>query len=427
METKNFLYCFVLGTNHSLCKAEILNLLDFTKIPFEVIESSRETLIIQAPLEIEKIFSINDFGSTAKLVKIFNYFPELHFWSEFKEKINQKEFKNSISNHPDKSLTFGISLYHSGTKFKKLISFKQSLPKIAQEIKKKLNSLEKESWFLIPKNRFLTSVSADKNLLKKNGIEFVICLGKENVYFGKTLVVQDYQSYSFRDYGRPKRDPHLGMIPPKVAKMMINLARKDKKSTFLDPFCGCGTFLQELILLGYQKIIGSDINQQAIKNTQANLEWLFKNYPSLNKKDFQIKLINCDARQLSSKIPQESIQAIVSEPYLGPPNINLKKISQEIKKIEKLYLEAFLEFKKVLSDDGVIVIIFPVFRVKNQFFYLNILEKIQKLGFKNKGFLTDKIKSNYPSCDLEITERNSIIYYRPGQTVSREILIFSKK
>ena len=70
----------------------------------------------------------------------------------------------------------------------------------------------------------LASVVVTKNLLLEKGAEICIIGGKEKVYTAKTLVVQDFEDYGRRDYQRPVRDEQQGMIPPKVAQIMLNLS-----------------------------------------------------------------------------------------------------------------------------------------------------------------------------------------------------------
>jgi len=67
----------------------------------------------------------------------------------------------------------------------------------------------------------------EQNKLIESGIEFCLIVDKNRVFLGKTLVVQPFKDLSKRDFGRPARDDHSGMIPPKLAQMMINLARSN--------------------------------------------------------------------------------------------------------------------------------------------------------------------------------------------------------
>jgi len=420
MNKKSFSYCFILGINHTLAKVEIINILLANNIKFKIIEASQETLIISSQEKIEGLKLINISGNIAKLAKIFADLPLNGFSPKFLEEIVQEDFGDSV--------LFGVSVYGSGGGAKKLNEIWRLVPRLCPEIKNSLIALGKKVRFLPPKERKLSTVSVDKNLLSKQGLEIVLCVSQEKIYVGKTIAVQDYESYSFRDYSRPRRDMKSGMIPPKLAKTMINLANKDKKQFFLDPFCGMGTILEELVLLGYKNIIGTDIQEKAIVDSRVNLDWLFQNYRSLEKADYHINLKKCDVRNLSKTIFSQKIDAIITEPYLGSPQLkyfNPRQIKNETRKIESLYLDAFREFKKILSKEGVVVIVFPVFRFRNKFFYLEILDEIKRLGFKRKRFLSPTIaESTAKLLQLKITKRGSIVYYRPGQTVSREIFIF---
>ncbi len=325
-------------------------------------------------------------------------------------------------------LIFGLSVYGSGCRFKDLNYSWYIAPTVCRDFRDELKTYGIKTGFLPLKERILSTVSVDKNGLLTDGFEVILAIGKDKVYIGKTLDVQDYESYSFRDYNRPNRDSKSGMIPPKLAKMMINLSGKGKDKTILDPFCGSGTILEELILLGYKKIIGTDISDKAINDSEINIKWLFDNYHEINKNEYDIKIKKTDVTTISGIIENQSIDAIITEPFLGSPkkSYGFNQAIGEIKKLENLYLKAFVEFRKILNKNGRIIIIFPVFKSQGKFLKLDILEKIKRFGFKQKNFLPNKYlnSENLNILNLEMTDRNSIIYYRPDQTVSREIFIF---
>ena len=92
------------------------------------------------------------------------------------------------------------------------------------------------------------------------------------------MAVQPFEEFGARDYARPSRDDLSGMLPPKLAKIMINLAQAKENSLILDTFCGSGTILQEALIMGYLNLIGFDSSPKAIKDSQANLEWLADKY-----------------------------------------------------------------------------------------------------------------------------------------------------
>lgn len=423
-----FNYCFALGNNHSLCKVEIINVLYNREISFSIMESSQETLIIETDKEIENDINIDIFGSTAKFIKIYKTIPLDVFLKNHNSSLIDYDFIDFFVPKNKDKLIFGLSVYGSGCRFKDLNYSWYLAPTICRDFRDELKTYGIKTGFLPLRERIVSTVSIDKNKLLTDGFEMVLAIGQNKVYVGKTLDIQDYESYSFRDYGRPNRDSKSGMIPPKLAKMMINLSGKSKDKTILDPFCGSGTILEELVLLGYKKIIGTDISDKAINDSEINIKWLFDNYREINKSEYNIKIKKSDVTTISRIIEYKFIDAIVTEPFLGTPkkNFSLNQVNHEIKNLENLYLKAFGEFKKILNKSGTIVLISPVFKCQGKFLTLSILEKIKQLGFKQKNFLPDKYSNleNLNILNLEMTNRDSIIYYRPDQTISREIFLF---
>ncbi len=378
--------------------------------------ASEEVLLLE--IEGEVTLDINDFGSTAKIIKIIK---EIDYEQLTKEEIIGRDLEDWVD--PSiKNLTYGISIYNGGGKFKQLNELFYLSFKFSQKIKEELRSWGIKSGCLAIKERALSTVSVNMNLLKKGGREFVFISGQKNVWAGKTLSVQDYESYSKRDYGRPFRDDKSGMTPPKLAKMMVNLANQTQESFVIDPFCGSGTFLGEMLLLGFKKIWGSDISTKAVGDSKKNLDWLMEEF-GIDKDNVDLQVEVEDATEISKKIGNKQVGAIVCEPYLGSSKLrsfNERRIENEIKYIEDLYIKSFVEFKKILKYDGKIVIIFPVINYKGKSFYLNILEKIKEMGFHQNGYCEKQDKLG-----LNLTKRKTIVYYRPKQTVSREIIIFS--
>ena len=211
---------------------------------------------------------------------------------------------------------------------------------------------------------------------------------------------------------------------------MVNLVNRGdvKNKVLLDPFCGVGTILQEAILLGYQNIIGTDINQKAIEAANQNIDWLEYQYKIQN---VECKIFQADIRDLSKEILVKSVDNIVTEPYLGPlrrPNSKLE-IQNLISDLSSLYINAFKEFKKVLKPNGYLVIILPIFlkslrQDKGEspiILSKIILTSIKKMGWQVEMPLPKDIIENQV---VKVTNRGSIIYSRPDQRVLREIFIF---
>lgn len=424
---REFLYFFILGTNHTLCKIDVVNTLTKKGVNFGIIAASEEALLVETQGKLELNSLMLELGSVVKAGRIFNKEPNGDFSEEISEISKSKEFKEFFLTEERESYRFGISVYGAGGSFKSLNKVFYQVPSSLRQIK---SLLEEEGFnvnYLPHKERELSSVAVKENELLTGGFEMVLLSSKEGIYLGRTEVIQDYESYSLRDYGRPARDPKAGMIPPKLAKMMINLAAKEKDDLMLDPFCGSGTVLQEMALLGYKNLVGSDSSEKSVNDAKLNLEWFFEKY-NLKKRDYKIEIFKIDVAKISSRVNFKTVKAIVTEPYLGSPSartFDLGKIKREIKKLQELYLKAFGEFRKILKDDGVIVIIFPVFRFKNEFFSLDVLYELEKMGFGKRDYLFKK-PEGWEHLNLNLTERNSVIFFRPGQTVSREILVFKK-
>ena len=110
---------------------------------------------------------------------------------------------------------------------------------------------------------------AETNKVLEKGGELVVFVRSDTTFdLGRTETVQDFKTYRLRDIGRPRRNAKRGMLPPKLARMMINIASPKHNDTILDPFCGSGTIIHEAFLLGYKNIIGSDISEKAVRDRQ---------------------------------------------------------------------------------------------------------------------------------------------------------------
>ncbi len=77
-------------------------------------------------------------------------------------------------------------------------------------------------------NTNIHSAVFKKEKLAKQGGEFCFLQTPQIGYFGITIAAQDIDDYSRRDTTK-ERDMIVGMLPPKLAQMMINLSRKNSE------------------------------------------------------------------------------------------------------------------------------------------------------------------------------------------------------
>lgn len=393
-------YLFVLGRQPLLSLAEIISFFRREKINTEIILLSNEILLIKTSTPLRADHCLWQLGGTVKIAASRGLTEEKQLPETIVALLKSKHSQKII---------FGLSGYG-------VFSPKEIL-EIGLEIKKRF---QKEGWksrFVSSRQTALSSVIVKTNkLLTDRGAEIILIPEQNKLRLGQTLAVQPFAELSERDYGRPGRDAVSGMLPPKLAKIMINLAEINTNCALLDPFCGSGTILTEAAMMGYLNLFGSDINLRAAADAQKNLEWLKEKNKNLA---FRFQILKSDARHLSSRLPGRSIDAIVTEPWLGPPlrgRETEKQIRGLMKELGRLYLESFREFKKILKAGGKIIMVWPVFQ-ENKF--LPLLEETAKIGFKIKPLLPSKFSQF-------LNARQTLVYARPNQKIKREVLKFVK-
>ncbi|MFA4941171.1 MAG: DNA methyltransferase [Patescibacteria group bacterium] len=391
-------YFFILGNNPALSIAEIsavFSLGDNSKVEF----LGQEVFLLETENNFNPAELIKKLGGVIKIGAISN---ELNF-------DNQKivtESEKLITIDYEGKIKFGVSFYGHN---------KFNLKIVGMEIKKRLREKNISVRWVVSREKVLSSVVVEQNKLISQGAEIVLIQKDNHVLMGKTLAVQPFKELSFRDFGRPARDDFSGMLPPKLAQIMINLSGAKNDDTILDPFCGSGTILTEAMLMGCKNLIGFDISPKAIEDTKKNIEWI-KNKFNIQHSTFNIQIK--DATALSESLKPSSINAIVTEPYLGPQR-GKKNIGEIITELEKLYSNSLAEFKKILKPGGRIIMIWPVFHVSQATH--SIRPNIN--GFKIINPIPENLRQ---SKKISLTERNTIIYGREQQKVWREIIILEK-
>ena len=259
----------------------------------------------------------------------------------------------------------------------------------------------------------ISSVAIIKEALIKKWTEFNIIYSDNTAYFWNTIFVQNIYAYSNRDYGKD-RDMNIGMLPPKLAQMMLNLAWWE---VIYDPFVGLGTVLIESIHMGNKKVFGSDLNERMVTTSNANLDKLKQGF------DFEKKIIFQNAKYIHEIKFSGEVDSIVTEGYLGEimtkSNINIERIQKQRDKLNDLYEWFFLGLKR-LEFKWNIVISFPFWEITWKYFYFEeIYDKINKYCIVNK-LLPENI-------EFQETKSGSLLYKRDVQLVGREIFCLKLK
>lgn len=300
-----------------------------------------------------------------------------------------------LSKLPEGKITIGVSDYSK--KASRALATKEAL-----KLKKILVRHGRSVRVVENKDAVLsTAASLHNGLSGKN--ERKVELIKTDDGWYKVIGVQDIDAYARRDQARPARDAKVGMLPPKLAQILINLCGPLKKgATILDPFCGTGVVLQEALLMGYQAY-GTDISERMVDYSLKNLKWLVK-----SEENFQIS--QGDATSFTWSQP---IDAVACEAYLGQPmseapsEIKLKEQKNECSTIILGFLKNLVE--QIKPSTPVVIAVPAWLRQNGTYSRLEILDLIADMGY-----------------NVNNQSREGLLYARVDQVVARDIIILRK-
>ena len=391
---KNDLKTYIFQTGHGkgLSKMEI----EATSAPDAIIDEVEDGFVVEDKLE-DPIAHLNRLGGTVRILEVVQTGPS-SMPLNFEEWVT-KAVEEGVKNKEGK-VRYGVSMHPKSEKV---------LTKILIGSKKRLKEVLGNVRFVNKDFQNLSSVQAwHEGLLEDGAIELHLFQGEKKWYLARTVAIQDFESYSHRDYNRPARSAKNGMFPPKLAQVLINLAigarQPSKEISIVDPFCGSGTVLQEAWLMGC-KTQGSDLSAPIIDDAKANLSWLHYEYQLENPPYVFVK----DATQLTKEDLPTGLVFFVSETTLGPaltealPAAELKKVQSEL---ENLYDAFFANLKKI-APGTTMVFTTPYHRQGNERLFLPHLPKI--------------LAKHTTIVPLSDHERPSLFFERKDQLVSREI------
>lgn len=257
----------------------------------------------------------------------------------------------------------------------------------------------------------------------KKGCELTVIREKHDLWIGRTIGAQNVKAYTLRDIGKPVRDTTVGLLPPKLAQILLNFGQylvtqssklKAQSSTVFDPFCGTGVIPIECLIRG-NTVLASDVSLKAVNGCEKNIEWTRKTYKIL-KKDVTSTVWKQDATKpfdLKKIIPD----VIVTEGSLGPALSD----RPTIKDIEKFMRDSddlaagFLRNCKACLPNTPIVMTLPVWYAQKKMMPLKkIATTITECGYRTvmpphvSGWLPDRL---------------SLLYRRNDQFVGREIVL----
>lgn len=172
--------------------------------------------------------------------------------------------------------------------------------------------------------------------LKNPDVKFRLILSEQTV-FGTLISSIDRSEYEART---PQNKPffHPGVLMPRVARALVNIARTKPGDLFLDPFCGTAGILVEAGLLG-ARVMGIDAQEKLVIGARMNLEAFGVDYT----------LLEGDACRIPLKAA--SVDVAVTDPPYGRSAAILAE------SLEILYAGAFTELYRVLKPGGLAVVV----------------------------------------------------------------------
>lgn len=299
-------------------------------------------------------------------------------------------------------LKLGISLYGLTLPIAKLNANALSLKKVLKQ--------HGQSVRIVPNTELALSSAQTyhNNLTDERGCELMLVRDGANTLIARATHVQGIDAYRKRDQERPHRDTFVGMLPPKLAQTIVNLATGPKTDgVLLDPFCGTGVVLQEASLMGFE-VYGTDLNEKMVRYSRDNLNWLFERYP--------IKTgVYYETADATDHIWRKPVDVVACEGYLGHPFASepTKEALQETVQTCNVIMRKFLKnIGSQLSTGTALCIAAPVWFVRGQIHYLPVFDDLSPLGYERKTF-------------THASERD-LIYRREDQVVGRELVVLTK-
>lgn len=353
---------------------------------------------------------------------------------------NWKEIENflagSVPQHvdylPEGKMKLGLSVYGLRVTVGQLNASGLELKKIIKATGKSVR--------VVPnKELALNSAQVLHNQLTGTlGWELIFMRDGSKTVVAQNIAEQDIEAYAARDQARPKRDAHVGMLPPKLAQLIINLAvgqikrleTRDKSLDcselqtlnsglcILDPFCGTGVILQEAALMGYD-VYGTDLEERMVEYSKTNLDWLGEKF---SHAPFTYYLDKADA---TSYKWDNHFDFVATEAYLGRP-FSAKPSPEVLNEVigdVNLIIKKFLQNLAKQTKSGFrLCIAVPAWSASDSqlsshsskiFKHLPVLENLAQLGYNRVSF--------------KHVRKEDLIYSREDQIVARELLVLTRK
>ena len=244
-------YLLILGRHPELSRAELRDKADELFYDEEKNLLLAENLQFTNPRELprgeEQLF-IDQLGGTIRMAEVVGeYFDKTKLQQAIWERIQTAE-----------KFKCGFTVFGGGKKLLSdlIFSTKNHFDKIRVENYNQEN---------------LTSGQIFQRRILQKAHEFIIWKRGDSYLLCETVANQNLRNYELRDRKKDFRDAKMGMLPPKLGQILLNLATESAPQdiTVLDPFCGSGTVNIEAAVAGF-RTMGSDMNERFVGKAAEN-------------------------------------------------------------------------------------------------------------------------------------------------------------
>ncbi len=266
-----------------LSLSELTSFFKARKIEFDIQFFSGEFFALSFEKDVDASV-IADLGGTIKIGEVRTKFSTEIIKEAFLKK--NKQAKSQIIESlatsglvdgmakSEEKVLFGVSVYCTESTLRSSSGGIQRF--VGSAIKDELADLGKKSSFMgfsvDRKLAQLSHVEVLKKNLVENKAEILFCIGRNETWVATTVAVHNPFEFQKRDIYKPNQRKIFGM-PPRLARIMVNLSACTPGKVLLDSFCGVGTILQEA-LLEKAMVVGLDVNPWCVKAASENLVWL---------------------------------------------------------------------------------------------------------------------------------------------------------
>ncbi|MBW6518368.1 MAG: methyltransferase [ANME-2 cluster archaeon] len=173
--------------------------------------------------------------------------------------------------------------------------------------------------------------------LVKPDIQYRALITGNTCIFGPVIASIDGSAFEKR---KPHKKPFFypGVLMPKLALALVNIARAKEGSVLLDPYCGTGGILVEAGLIG-TSTLGCDVQRKILMGAKMNLDFYSVDY----------SLMYQDAGNMALR--NDCVDCIVTDPPYG------RSALIQAQSLDTLMKNSLCEMYRVLRIGGRLVLV----------------------------------------------------------------------